>query len=366
MNQLKVVLVLVIFERVASVAITNTKATSNGTKTLLPGIPIDAILSTPEGPGIDKTTCQGLWGQKGFLCDKPKLIDFDQKAKKQLFSTLTLYRGLLDNLAKINVLAKSQSSLKAENKEILAKLTSDGHQASAKANADECFAFYAAARSSSLCSRCALDQADHLVKIGGENKFAVSENFCSRMMAECEPHLSDLADISGLFKPKTGPISELSKLVNVSHMPKLMTADKKLQFKEILSALSSWKEATSDASKTNLSDRICAMTVSLSKEALLIAYVHQLSDVLDRLLHNLNQIGSTIKTISRSLGQFGIFSMYRSLGETCADFAQTGGDVAVLRPTDNMFTSFDGIQGSPLAVENTGNAKAMNMSVCFP
>ena len=108
------------------------------------------------------------------------------------------------------------------------------------------------------------------------------------------------------------------------------------------------------------------MTVSLSKEALLIAYVHQLSDVLDRLLHNLNQIGSTIKTNSRSLGKFGIFSMHRSLGETSKDFAQTGGDVAVLRPTDNMFTSFDGIQGSPLSVENTGNAKAMNMSVCFP
>ena len=335
---------------------------SSLTKNLV-GLPVSVQLSKPQGPGVDNKTCAGLWGKEGTLCNLTLLIDFDQKRTQQVQNSVTSYNLLIDNLSHIAKMAKKLTALKASTKSTFDDLVTSDFSSISKENADTCMKQLIKSRSSSLCYRCSQAYDRYQLSIVREQKFIVPEDFCSKMMTACEPHLEDLATLGKLYFEKPSTMGELSKVYQIQ-LQTMATHQQILQLALFSGLLIEWKSANVDL-KASLSNKVCSMAIGLEKAPLLSSFSRLLGKPTSELLAKIEQEYDQT-AVSRRLGPSDILSLHRSLVETDSEHFQLPGDVAVLKATDNMFTSFDGVQGSPLSVENTGNAKAMNMSVCFP
>lgn len=356
-------LLLIVSQKVQSIA-QQAALSSSSTNTIQPkGIPSNAILNKPQPPGVDLTTCGGLWEKYGFVCDKQKIVDFEAKKVKEIERSLTNTITLLDSLNSSQKLLRNSSILGKELKEKFTSFFEGTSIDKIKANLQKCWKFTKQARSTSYCSRCAGDFDKYWLQTSNQTFFLASHSFCVRAIDSCKDHIEEFSILA--YQAQAGILQQaLEILADRLQMALSVSKRASIDLLDMISRFSTFTKTADSSSDTNKEDAFCSISLKFDSFPLFVKILPLLEGPIEQLKILLNQIGAQARQLLRRKPLLNSNWRLLSNSEPSSD-SPFAGEVAILNPTDNMFTAFDGAQGTTLH-NNDQSRKPMNMSLIFP
>lgn len=330
----------------------------------------------------DTEVCKGLWSQKGTCCNYAEALKASIKQAKEIHTQSVAFEKIIYTIRKQIIEATYLHPTGFPELEFMKKLDSR----SSKLDASKCWSQMATARSASYCFVCSGDSKQYF----SEDKALVTLKDCGNILEYCKNFLFTSHSIISGFSEfvhsraeslKSGETTE--DKVTLADLTKWVD-DMKKKLKDSNFAVD-LKTVFSDHSctsqKTQAKMNLCSETVKLGKSPILQEMLNlvKLIDVrLRKYLEPYLKPPKEVKPTSTSRRLFlsnwdSSTSLLNNNGQstttsvpiTVSDLTNAdslfGGDVKVVTPNDNLFTSFVGNDGAP----NT-NHKPMNLSMHFP
>ena len=296
--------------------------------------------------------CRVVWQVEHSMCNGAALIDFAKIDSAEINSAVGTIKQEMDNLA--FKLANPDSRVSKTSYEGLAfykRFNDESVRANVVASAQRCANHLTKVRSKALCFVCSGSQQNYFFR----SKAIVTQQHCSSMVRECEDFFRYSVDlIQGMAVLGTVLGSASSNWGELNNGEKRKIDEFNEIFARFIVKLKNAKLVNILAAKgvsAEVDAQLCARLFMLRKPSFvkIMAFLYSFVN---------KYIGEFVKVADIWSG--------RKL-ESTSDFSEQPfeGDVVILRPTDNMFTSFDGVQGSSLSNDNSAS-KAMNLTTCFP
>lgn len=229
--------------------------------------------------------------------------------------------------------------------EFLKPFANDSHILAYTSSMTACNQYMNKTRSATLCYICSSQNS----KFFTNRKAVISQADCSTMLSKCFFFFNITIELFGVARDFLENIGSQ----NTSNWQQLGSFIKTnyayMEKSGIPSLLSSYKKSIDQIQKQKSANQICARSFRLHKDPIFGAVEGLMESV--QFLLNSSSISSSTSTA-------------RGMQITSSVQDPFIGDVAILQPSDNMFVSYDGTQGSTLS--NTGGYTPMNLSLIFP
>ena len=200
---------------------------------------------------------------------------------------------------------------------------------------DDCWQSLMQARDASLCYVCSKENQRYIY----QGKLIVTEEDCGSIMSKCYPFFADTLLYFDTLKSQRLNLDAKRKLAD------LLQNMEKAHLHRLIEKYAFETKHQQDSQQT--ANQLCARLIRVHKAPLF----------------------ETIKALQEVVARTSPASGNRVL--QCNDQNSNAftdpfiGDVSILRPTDNMFTSFDGAHGTTLHWDNN-NFRSCNMTLKFP
>ena len=336
-------------------------------------------------PTYDGKTCVRIWSKEGTACNTAPLISYESTNTSNILKTTTATKAKLSAIPN-NIQDSAQClSLPSLSKRLLQQTVLSPALAQAALfnlapftnstlisaylnNITSCWGYLEKARNASLCSVCSKNNSQYFFN----GKAIVSQADCTSMLNACSSYYDItatlLASANAFTKDASTWIGSVSFGANIIQLSGFVTDLIDKMFKANLTGLlTSYKSSTGN-SKVLTGNKICSRVFRLHQSTLF--------EVMDKVLAVVNFLVNAISglVVQTDLAQLkelapapanNYVSFNRRVLEDSPEFNPFEGDVVILQPTDNMFVSFDGAQGTQTGTGNTAHTP-MNLTTCFP
>lgn len=329
----------------------------------------------------DTSVCKGLWSQKGTCCTYSEALKASVKQAKDIHARALAFEKTIYNIKTMIEKAASLHSRDFPELAFMRKVDSR----SSRGDASKCWSHMATARSASFCFVCSGDSKRYFA----EDKALVTLKDCGAILNNCKNFLSSSHNIISGFSDfihskaeslRSGETTE--DKVTLTDLTKWVDSMKKtLKDSNFSIDLKTYFSDDSNSSqKTQAAGKLCSKTVKLGKNPILKEMLSLVKLVESRLKRYLEPYLKPIKPVKPSSARVLLLSSnwdsrtgsQNNNGQpeiilepiTVADLTNAdslfGGDVKVVTPNDNMFTSFVGNDGA-----HHSHHKPMNLSLQF-
>ena len=360
--------------------------------------------------GNKNPTCHGLWNSTGYVCNKRAVLSWSTKDTKYIMDGVEVFKNSLDLLSIVatRILGSPVKGLKLNETEIaILKTYKDATANAAKiANAQICASALAKIRNSALCSLCS---AENYRFFSDDKKGFLPYDTCQAFNLKCDPYFKNIAEFFGAFPLIVRLDLFFNPLAFVLNdvLQKQFTAGVKRTAQRaafLSSRILQLSANPTDSQKEIIFKDLCQRMITLTQQPEMIRSLQLMNFNLMCIrtkvdvTHVVSGITSgNVKETIQAFGTLGkgllktaqnlakpkaitnnplksLVSNWRNLQITdqYTDFLMSYpmnieglAEVIVVKPTDSMFTSFEGADGTSLSHENSCK-KIMNMSICFP
>ena len=376
-------------------------------------LPEGCFLSKVVPSGNNDPTCQGLWNRTGYICDKNVLGAWATEDKNYIINTMPLFKNSLTMVAEIAKKIQDSTiqgfSLSESEVAILKRHQDTSIHGAKQANAEQCANALIRVRNSALCSLCS---AENYRFFSDDKRGYMPYCSCQAFLTECNAHFTDLASffndlplllrIDKFFNPLGNVMNDVMQkefTAGVERTMRMATG--------VSSSILQLAAANSEEAKEPIRRSLCQLMISLTEKPGIIWSLRMMNfnlffmkakidgsnlisaiksgDILGAIKSGVAGATTLGKAITQAVPQTttsipkisvsplkGLFSNWRKLQTTdeYTDFMMSfptsySSEVIIVKPTDSMFTSFEGADGTSLSHENSCK-KIMNMSICFP
>ena len=320
-------------------------------------LPSDIILQNIVPPGKDMQTCQGLWGREGYGCDKSKLIQYSNQDKekmmnysKESFTFVQSMKSILNSSLGIFTDADKAALAIAEKElagEALERLSNES---------DRCWRAMGQIRSAALCTICSARNYECFQGRRG----LITPRACTFILySGCEYLFSKILLLSRSLKQTWDSLAKTLKIDK--EFRDLKDAEEINGNRELLALLERKESASSPEQMEAISAVICDKTLQITAVPILYKLLRSHGSSLELLTNAFKKLKEQGLPSSRLLRP----SNWRAMQATNppVSFASDQ-EVLVMVPTDNMFSSFYGTDGS--LELGLSKHRAMNLSLEFP
>ena len=333
-------------------------------------------------PKISKeNVCGGMWAVKGTCCDLEKLLKHVSKNSEVLTKAA---KDLKLNVIKISSFQKPKHMTIIETSEyllFLKKLIQVKQKASFLKSIDKCAAYMIEARSSSFCSICSGDSYRYFLN----GKAIISMETCSSMVSNCKDFIEDTAEMLQSMESLASMLISASENIDPKNRAETKYAlrivqnnNHILEAQPVLMLLQGFQSDMSSESIDIIYSHLCSSFYHLIQPTWIQQFEVMLGLTKSLLIHHMDKIGHVFDSNwYKSLSKTQISKFLKSNPKSRPrllrkrkeqkekDDAFDKQDVVVMRKSDNMFSSYDGVKGSSLD-NQFSDTKAMNLKVQFP
>ena len=323
-------------------------------------LPHNVLLDRFEGPNIDATTCNGLWSQHGFICNKQKLLELSKSDEAAIKATVNQFNAVVP---KFRELILTLREIYPSNSTL--HVFYDASRNFLPQSTEKCWAKMSQIRSSSLCSMCSGNNYEYFLN----NKAAITEMACQLIFVECKDHI-DFINFMATIEKRVYHflIEELEKHQAAKQSLEKLDNGFLMKQKKIQNSIESLSKLIVEYiscidvdARIQIANKVCQAIVRLRETPMLINLNEKLSETVDAM----NLIATHLKpNVPRSLfNKIRPTTNWRALQSNFGNsLALTSslvtGDVVVVKGTDNMFATFGNANQDPV--------KPMNLSLAFP
>jgi hypothetical protein len=343
----------------------------------------DVKLTVPTATNSD--VCGGLWRRTKTCCNERLTKELANNnahrldnAARNFFNHLQNLQSNFKSFHKREVRCLEENNLRCSNitgrkeLEFLVKLLDEQKMVNFHDALWKCTNHLKVVRNSALCSICAGDSRDYFFQL--TDKAAVSMPACVAMMGNCDNFFNKtMSLVKGSMKlgRRTANLIEDED----QHAKWIATLSDKVDTTEIIQGLARLNDTLSRTEKDNIYSSLCGYLFRLVKKPMveeLVPLIEYLSRKLLAILDDFSSARAQEEALaSRAL--FGrneasrelVYGNSNPLARNLTGEGLLEGDASVLKPTDNIFTSFEGSQGSSQFHEHHPT-RPMNLSLTFP
>lgn len=323
------------------------------TSTFPPGFEIPSAKATPlskNSPNKPYSVCSKVWSVDSTICNPDRLMTYQQhdstEVKTESTKTIeesTATQQIVNTLAAKNSyqylarrLLPTATISAAETVSILQPFNDSRVMTLFKSQSDTCLTHMLKVRAAALCYICSNENAKYFAN----GKAVVSQADCGLMLNACLPFFKTASVLMESSSNYAKSLKERSAS-NWALGDSIIELNNQLKRANLPYLISQYETSTNASSKLQVGNQICARTFRLHKDPIFAA--------MENMVKQLNELlamgGGRVLQLTTEGDPF-------------------VGDVTILQPTDNMFVSYDGTQGSTLA--NTVSSVPMNLSMIFP
>ena len=351
---------------------------------LLPAACLTCLMLKPEPPGKDRDTCQGLWFKEGYVCNKDRVMTWSQFDRNMLLSANSEFGKNLENMKQLaeNLLDQGGNGLNLKPEELaLLRYYTESNLDTQKEEGKKCISSLIQVRNSALCSICSGKNYRYFTQ---DKKGLLDFDSCMAFINTCDAHFTDVARLfeAELLAIKIDKLLNPHKTIFEHALEKGFTV-----FVQILTKVAGMltkrihlrKEQQSQEMKDKASVDICQHLISIVHPPLLTVTLRLMNANLvllrgmvvaakaaakfkEGIKQNVQNVQNAVKKILTP-GNWRKLELMNTKFEDLPAFDKA--DIVVMRPTDNMFTSFEGAQGTGTYRDNECK-KALNISLRFP
>ena len=332
------------------------------------------IFNEPRNPS-PQNVCNSMWQTTKTCCGYDSLKEWVDRDKSELIDSSKKLKKVLENVnERISWLQVKVAKLIAKHKLLfLTEFGSIEYGVRLLNSYERCRNYTIETRASAVCFLCAGNFQEFQTK----SRAAVNMDACSNMHKSCREYFIKMAT----FLESVGRMVEIKdKSMDELNAPDLKWyTDLKDQlsqsaFLPLIKRVNDENKLT-DLQKDALIIKLCTMVYKVVKRPFLMQlnsiFVRLLPQVVNLVKHlgddSAEQEGPRllkVKATSESRLLHGQSEDKKIEAEDVAGMF-TSDTIVLLKPTDSMWTSFEGVDGSSLAIENS-HLKPMNMSTKFP
>ena len=336
-------------------------------------IRLNDILKTSDN------TCGGLWSREGTVCDKSKLLDHYNIQTTKINESLAYIKKIATILHSLNkALSKEKildtGRISTEEKASIIEWANLASHEKLLGNADKCWNYFKAVRSSALCYVCSANNYNYFFN----SKALITEDDCGNMIDNCQDHFHNIISI---IRATIASLKALHHLKRSYSKVKLRVPQSPLEMlavriknvfrtqKEkvnIIKYLLTYTEGI--LTKQTSRDQLCGhfFRVIAEPSILILRDLARSSvmkmlpivNVLTRIDSNISNWGKSARKLAGSIDN----NVFNSEKDVEAAFTS---DTVIMKKSDNMFSAYDGAKGTTLAQLNP-DVKFMPLDSLFP
>ena len=302
-------------------------------------------------------TCGGMWKRDKVCCSFSTIEQWTKTDTQKIKNATLIFSKLTQKIAdRVKSLPDGLTkAISLQNLTFLKRLQDESWNISAETQ--QCFEHLTAMRRSAICSICSANFKQYLV----ENKAAISKEDCKATIHKCASVIKESAFLISGFK-------------NFTEKPGLKSFFAQPEFKNVKDRINNFLNSQNLKTLTKIIDRnstesngllpvqICETFLTLVRPTMFNS-VNNILSILDTHLTEMLQAVANARMLKLRFA-----SPSRNLQDDSSlvqtDFVKPD-TVVLLKPSDNLFTSVDGRQGTTLHQESTSQ-KPMNLSLIFP
>lgn len=312
---------------------------------------------------ISKDACRPIWHNDGSLCNKDGLITYHKAMADELSKDVLKFKEEVESMR--TKLQNPENKVSKSNHQSLSFYKSFSNEAkinSFKRSVDGCASFLNSRRWPALCHACSAKNQRYFL----DNKAIITDLQCFEMATSCWSFFEFSYGIVNGFSELSDELNKIDFTEKKGQVyTNFLLYSEDMKAKITKAKLHSIFNNNGQSSQTQVN--FCHRFYKLDRNKLIMTIAE--------LLYFVNRyIGDFVKVLNRTNRRLLMAVKeadsreLQNLPDVSLSIAPAGifeGDVAVWKTQDNMFSSFDGIQGSS-AVMDASVYRPMNLSVSFP
>lgn len=335
---------------------------------------------------LDTITCAGIWAERGTCCDKKGLLRHVEsesyrvkKASDDLKETIQ-YIANHENVDQYHTMITNSDFL-----DFIKKFINPTQRKNFIESLDQCADFSVKVRSNAFCSIC----SGNSYKYFSGEKAIISMDTCKSMLNHCKSLIEETVDILESIKrlhnfivhAAHSTMSQKKKGKTTTLKEKLRNEQDKLDKQPMLLLLKQYNQDMKTPEAEELKSKLCSSfyhliqptwieqvgSVLKSTQNVVTRYLDDVRVVLEspwyKSLSKKHKKGFQVKNQARGSSRSLIADQIDDFDDSFTIF--TDSDVVIMKKSDNMFDSYDGVKGSTLN-NDFSDAKPMDLDTPFP